>query len=915
MKRFFFLIFLIIAVSGVLIAFSRDINTKIHIEKPEVLKNMQAFPIGYLMDEGKAYNILYPFLNEMEAFSMVDSVTVLNNEATISLYIDEKDIGSLSYEIIDPLTKESLYKKELYNIIKEEKGVKAHIKLIYLDPSKRYVLKVVAKRGDMNIFYYQSFYIDHNNQSDLLKAIRQTHSFMFEGNKDYKKYIEGEGNDGLFYSANQNASEDVLMWNTITDYVKMNEPIPEIISYTPSTGIYEVRMRFTVATRKEYEFEYWDFNEFYTATTLNGKVKINSYERKGNKKNEPYYDQNRLQWILDKGYKNNESETILSANNQFNAFVYKNEVWLLDKKYNELTKVFGFDILDSDYIMDEADQHRIKLLDIDDKGNVKYLVYGYMSAGDFAGYNGILKNVYNHKKLDNESALFVKMGLSYLELEYYIENASYFNSGDESFFMNIKEELYAVNFDKSTFTNIMSLPSNSVYTEDGLIYSYDPKLKENIGIQFIDLTSKSIEKKMKLVMFQNKFTRVVGSIDRKLVLGTYSLEKTYQLLDGTVFYPFDELSIVDFSGKVIQSVTPDQETYYQDVIFNKQEGLISASIYTLNKRISSNPTASKVSYEKLKSETIYQFNKENLLSSSILNNELLDGMNYIIINQEGISLKDDNVPIATNSRKKHVLLETSLKNDYHVYEVYTNKKEIIGVAKEIDEALLMTRNDASTILYENTNGQRRAIFSSQEHPKSILINVPIISQHPELVRGCEVTALAMFLSYYKAESISKMVLSQQLKIDETPKTIVNGITNYGDMNKGFVGSQSNKSQPGLGVYVEPIYELASTYVDNLYNITGASFEQMLMFVGEGRPVWVITPINYNKVSDNLLQYWQTPSGFMEVSFLEHSVVMVGYDENYVYLNDPQQGRVIKQPRIAFQAGWENQGSQALVVLN
>jgi uncharacterized protein YvpB len=53
---------------------------------------------------------------------------------------------------------------------------------------------------------------------------------------------------------------------------------------------------------------------------------------------------------------------------------------------------------------------------------------------------------------------------------------------------------------------------------------------------------------------------------------------------------------------------------------------------------------------------------------------------------------------------------------------------------------------------------------------------------------------------------------------------------------------------------------------------------------------------------------------MEVTYLEHSVVIVGYDETYVYLNDPQQGRIIKQPRISFEIGWENQGSQALVVL-
>ncbi|PKM95294.1 MAG: hypothetical protein CVU84_06340 [Firmicutes bacterium HGW-Firmicutes-1] len=915
MKRFFFtFIFLIIAGSGILIAFSSEINQKLHIEKPEVLKNMQDHPIGYLMDEGQAYNVLYPFFNEVEEFAMTDSVAVFSNEETISLYMDKKDVGNLSYEIINPLTKESLYTDDPSNITSNEKGVKADIKLSNLEPSKRYVLKVVAEEGGHNIYYYQSFYIGNNNQSDLLNTIRKTHSLMFEGDKDYKDYI-GDGEEGgSFYEANKNSSEKVLMWETIKDYVKMNEPIPEIISYNPSTGIYEIRMRFTVATRKDYEFEYWDFTEKYTATASNGKVKINNYERYGNKKNEPYFDGTRLQWILDEGYERKESQAILSDSNQYVAFVYKNEIWLLDKTYNELTKIFGFDILDSDYVMDEGDQHRMKLLDIDDKGNIKYLVYGYMSAGDFAGYNGILKNTYSHHKRDNESTLFVKLGIGYQELEYYIENASYFNAENEEFYITIKDVLYSIDFRESKFAPIMSLPSNSTYSEDGIIYSFDNKLKENIGVQLINLTSSVSDNNIKTILFENKYTRVIGTIDKGIIIGTYSLENTYQYLDGSVFYPFDVIYIVDFAGNVIDKHTPEQGTYYQNVNINKQEGLISAATYRLIKTIGFNPSENNVTYEKTNDQTIYQFAKENYATSTITSNEIIDETNHIMINQASISLNEETVPVATNSHKKYVLLDASLQNENYIYEVY-NRNKLIGVAKQLEVALRMTSANELTILYENRNGKRKAMFSAFDQPSSILIDVPILAQKPELIRGCEVTALAMFLSYYKQDNISKITLSEQLRKDGTPKTIINGIIHFGDMHKGFVGSVSNGAEPGLGVYVEPIYDLAATYTDNLYNITGASFDQVLMFVGEGRPVWVITPGSYNKVSNKLLENWLTPSGYMEVSFLEHSVVIAGYDETFVYLNDPQQGRVIKQPRISFQIGWENQGSQALVVLD
>ncbi|MBC7960476.1 MAG: C39 family peptidase, partial [Vallitaleaceae bacterium] len=180
---------------------------------------------------------------------------------------------------------------------------------------------------------------------------------------------------------------------------------------------------------------------------------------------------------------------------------------------------------------------------------------------------------------------------------------------------------------------------------------------------------------------------------------------------------------------------------------------------------------------------------------------------------------------------------------------------------------------------------------------------------------CEITVMAMFLSFYTGENMDKLTLAPKLRRDETPQTVVEGVVSFGDMHKGFVGSLDDRTKPGLGVYVEPLYELAKEYVDDVYDITGSRFEQVLHFVGQGSPVLVITPSNYNIVPQSMIQTWKTASGYMEVTFKEHSVLIVGYDEQYVYFNDPNTGRQNKQAIDAFQAGWEHQGSQALLVVH
>ena len=63
-------------------------------------------------------------------------------------------------------------------------------------------------------------------------------------------------------------------------------------------------------------------------------------------------------------------------------------------------------------------------------------------------------------------------------------------------------------------------------------------------------------------------------------------------------------------------------------------------------------------------------------------------------------------------------------------------------------------------------------------------------------------------------------------------------------------------------------------------ITQSQYEQL----EKGNPVWVITTANFTRV-DNM-QTWKTPNGTIEITYSEHSVAVTGYDDKYVYLNDP-----------------------------
>lgn len=215
---------------------------------------------------------------------------------------------------------------------------------------------------------------------------------------------------------------------------------------------------------------------------------------------------------------------------------------------------------------------------------------------------------------------------------------------------------------------------------------------------------------------------------------------------------------------------------------------------------------------------------------------------------------------------------------------------------------------APTLLPASMHQHETAIAEKQGiMPDHKLLNVPIIDQMsaPKLFNGCEVTSLAMILNY-NGYTVTKNELAEKIKT--VPLTYQNGLN--GNPNVGFVGDIDDG--PGYAAYSGPIYDLAKQYAgDRVVNLTNSAFSDLLKTVSNGQPVWVIATSSFAPVSDFVK--WLTPQGSVDISFSEHSVVITGYDSNYLYINDPFGVKNRKVYRESFMKAWEQMGSQAIYI--
>lgn len=245
-------------------------------------------------------------------------------------------------------------------------------------------------------------------------------------------------------------------------------------------------------------------------------------------------------------------------------------------------------------------------------------------------------------------------------------------------------------------------------------------------------------------------------------------------------------------------------------------------------------------------------------------------------------------------------------------QAITIANEELGIEEE-SSIVTTEQGDASKDNIES-EAEAEVKEEAEEQVDSCLIEIPAMSQYPEYINGCEMTSLAMLVNYAELP-YDREQLIQMLPVDPTPiVTDEDGsIVEWGDPNHGFVGDITG-DQIGYGVYHQPIYQLVNQISNGkALDLSGQAFADIEHQIASGNLVIVWTSSSFAPVDEWM--GWNTSTGeVIQATFHEHAVLLVGYSDEYVYLNDPISGsqseQVSKQP---FIESWEQLGRQAVTL--
>lgn len=209
--------------------------------------------------------------------------------------------------------------------------------------------------------------------------------------------------------------------------------------------------------------------------------------------------------------------------------------------------------------------------------------------------------------------------------------------------------------------------------------------------------------------------------------------------------------------------------------------------------------------------------------------------------------------------RKSVSYEEILRTEK---EIFNQNKQIDPFYKVIKKALKMAGN--------------RAQLRDEVVP--VKLNVPVIGQLPELPTGCEVTAVTMMLQYAGSHQNKIQVAREMPKHETNPKM-------------GYVGDPFSRS--GWTIYPPALTTLIESEVGSSEDLSGSTLQVIENKLAQEDPVVV----------------WMTMHGFVV-----HAITLVGFDNNYIFYNDPWTGLgYLKMEKSEFLENWSSQESRAVSI--
>lgn len=580
------------------------------------------FPLVTVRFNGITMNRMRGYHKEMKTSLMRETITPLSSGRKVSFEIQPFDttISRIAFEVRDVTGERLIENTEVAEFEEENDGsIFATLELkdlIEMNQEYELILMLTPADGEVIRYYTRIISQEDYHVTDKLEFVKDftNKTFDKEAAKSLTKYLESDstGDNTTFGKVTIHSSFDQITWGDLP-VSKVTEPQITIREIDAQTGSFVTD--FYVRTTEGTETTYYRVREFYRLRYTSDRIYLLDYERSMDQ----IFTETKGSYVNNKIMLGISSEDVTmqeSDDGNILAFVSGGRLFVYNIVDNKMAYVFGF------YDEEHADArtiypaHGIRLLDVNEGGNVTFLVYGYMSRGSHEGEVGVSAYYYDSTVNTVEELVYIPSDDPQDVIMEKVESLSYINREGILYLMD-NNHIYGVNFEQRTYEVVADeLHRNGYVISDSnrmIAWQQGNGIEDSQTLIFMNLNTgqqKHIEVKSTETVIPIGFMGddlIYGIVRKGDIVEDYTNEKLLPMYcvkieneNEGVLMTYEQENIYVISGEVkqnqitLQRVKGEEDGTYTQIT---DDQIMNAEIVSEGRNVVQ--TASTQNYEKL----------------------------------------------------------------------------------------------------------------------------------------------------------------------------------------------------------------------------------------------------------------------------------------------------------------------------
>ena len=519
-------------------------------------------PMITMESGGVACNELHGNTVEMDVAYQKDCITLLGEGRQANFTVDTfgREITGISTEVRSIDGSRLIENSEVTGWKANGKSFSVSLTLKDLiDTNTQYSLTLILElEGEQKVYYYTTIlWNDDVHISEILEFATDFHGKLYDKEvaKELTKYLEPNSkltDNGTFHKVNIHSSFQQITWGSL-------EPVQEdaaSIRLTQISGnVASLLMDFVVSTGEGKNKIYYNVEEYYRVRYTSERMYLLDYERTMTQ----IPDTTRM-YANDKillGITDENVDMMESADGNTVVFSDMGQLLSYNAATNGLTVIFSFYDKDNADRRTLYDNHGIKILDVDEGGNVKFAVYGYMNRGRHEGETGIQIISYDNSLNTIEEEVYIPYSKSYAVLKDEMEQLLYRNRQQHVYFF-LENGVYDVDLENRSAEQLVSIRQ-----DDSLQVSENHEIivwQEGDDINHsnqLNVRNLNTGEQTVIRAQDGEAIRPLGFMGEDIIYGVARESDIRTENSGQIFYPMYKVCISNSSGNNLKEYGQD----------------------------------------------------------------------------------------------------------------------------------------------------------------------------------------------------------------------------------------------------------------------------------------------------------------------------------------------------------------------